>query len=312
MNEGIGDPRLRWYPPSWRARYGDELITLLNDEYGGRLPTLVHLGLVTGGLRQRARHSGLIGDAVPTADGIRAGALVVLAAWAAFVIAGASFAKFSEHFDQALPHRMGAHRVPDLAFTVLQTAAGVASVLVVAGALVAVPAFVRFLRAAGWASLRGHVLRACSCTAITGAVTVAVLVWSHRLTPDQRNGGLHWYGVLVLIWAALIVMTLASWTVVAVLVARRVELPAAILAVEAALSAAVAGAMLVMVAATAIWWVAMANDAPAFLSASPGGAPGSPWDIWLIATMALMGVAAGTAAMGVVREVRAWTTLRAG
>ena len=59
MNEGANDPRLRWYPQSWRARYGDELFALLDDEYDGHLPTVVRLGLVAGGLRQRARHSGL-------------------------------------------------------------------------------------------------------------------------------------------------------------------------------------------------------------------------------------------------------------
>ena len=147
----VNDPRLRWYPSSWRARYGDELTALLDDEYGSSMPVRVRLSLVSGGIRQRARQSGLTGDAVPAADGVRAGALVVLAAWTAFVIAGASFAKFSEHFDEALPHSIGAHRVPDLAFTVLQAVAGVASVLVVGrGCFSLVPAFVRFLRAGGW------------------------------------------------------------------------------------------------------------------------------------------------------------------
>ncbi len=206
------DPRLRWYPPSWRARYGDELVALLDEEYGGTVPVKVRLSLVTGGLRQRARQSGLVGDTAPATDGVRAGALVVLAAWAAFVIAGASFAKFSEHFDEALPHRSGAHRVPDLAFTLLQTVAGVASLLVVAGAFLALPAFVRFLRAGGWASVRRHFMRALVCTALVGVVTLPLLLWAHHLTPHQRNGGLHWYGALFLLWAALIVVTLALWT----------------------------------------------------------------------------------------------------
>ena len=166
------DPRLRWYPPSWRARYGDELVALLDEEYGGTVPGKVRLSLVTGGLRQRARQSGLVGDTAPATDGMRAGALVVLAAWTAFVIAGASFAKFSEHFDEALPHRSGAHRVPDLAFTLLQTVAGVASLMVVAGAVLALPAFVRFLRAGGWASVRRHFMRALVCTALVGVITV--------------------------------------------------------------------------------------------------------------------------------------------
>ena len=91
---------------------GTNLPRSLDEEYGGNLPLKVRLSLVTGGLRQRALQSGLVGDSAPAADGIRAGVLPVLAAWTAFVVAGASFAKFSEYFDEALPHRSGAHRVP--------------------------------------------------------------------------------------------------------------------------------------------------------------------------------------------------------
>jgi len=312
LNERPRDPRLRWYPQSWRARYGEELIALLNDEYDGHLPTLVHLGLVTGGLRQRARQSGLTGNSAPAAEGVRAGALVVLAAWVAFVIAGASFAKFSEHFDQALPHSMRSHRLTDLSFTVLQTVASVASILVVAGALLALPAFLRYLRADGWPSVRGHFLRAIACTGLTVAVTVPLVIWAHHLTPHQRNGGLHLYGVLFLIWAALIVMTLTLWTVIAIVAGSRVVFSKAILTAEAILAVVLAGAMVVMVGATAVWWGAMAKDAPAFLNASPGGVPGSPWDVWLVATVALMVLAMAAAAAGVIREARVWRKMQAG
>ena len=131
--EGIDDQRLRWYPRQWRARYGDELAALLDEEYGDHLPVSARFGLVTGGLRQRARASGLAGDSVPAPERVRAGALVVLAAWIAFVVAGGSFAKLSEHFDEALPHAMETHRLPDLAFLVVQITAGVASILVAVG-----------------------------------------------------------------------------------------------------------------------------------------------------------------------------------
>jgi hypothetical protein len=305
------EPRLRWYPRSWRARYGDELSALLDDEYGRSVPARIRLSLVSGGLRQRARQSGLTGDAVPAADGVRAGALVVLAAWIAFVVAGASFAKFSEHFDKALPHSLGAHHLPDLAFTVLQAMAGAASILVATGALLAVPAFVRFLRTGGWVSVRGHFLRALTCTILTIAVTVPLLVWANHLPSHQPNGGIHWNGVLFLVWTALIVITLTSWSVVAVAAGRRIELSKAMLTTEAILAAAVAVAMVTMVVATAVWWGAMTKDAPSFLNASPAGLPGSSWDILLVATVTLMAVATGTAAVGVVREVRLWTTMRA-
>ena len=309
-SEGADDPRLRWYPKSWRDRYGDELASLLDDEYGENLPTATHLGLITGGLRQRARQSGLTGDSVPAADRVRIGALVVLAAWVAFVVAGASFAKFSEHFDEALPHNMDAHHVPDLTFTVLQTTAGIAGILVIVGALLVIPSLVRLLRVGGGSALRGHFVRALAASGLTVVVTVPLLIWAHRLTPHQRNGGLHWYGALYLGWAILIVVTLTLWTVLAIATARRLQLSTWVLAAEAVLAGVVALAMVLMVAATAFWWGAMANDAPSFLRAGPTRTSGSPWDLQLVVTVALMALAVCTAAFGVVRQVRGWLSLR--
>jgi hypothetical protein len=306
------DSRLRWYPRSWRARYGDEFAALLDEEYGRSLPARSRLSLVTGGLRQRARASGLAGDAAPPAEGVRAGALVVLVAWAAFVVAGASFAKFSEHFDEALPHDLGTHHLPDFAFTVLQAIAGVASTLVAVGALLAFPALMRFMRSGGWVSVRGHFLRAVGCSALTIAVTVPLLVRANHLSSKPPDAGIHWDGLLFLAWAALVVLTLTSWTVVAVAAGRRIELSKAVLTMEAVLAGFVALAMVIMVVAVAVWWGAMAIHAPAFLNASPAGLPGSSWDILLIVTVALMSVAMCIAVIGVVREVRLWTTMRAG
>ncbi len=309
---GSDDPRIRWYPRGWRDRYGDELVALIDEEYGNHLPAGVRLSLLTGGLRQRAQRIGLTGDSVPAAEGVRAGVLAVLIAWAVFVIAGASFAKFSEHFDEALPHLSGAHRVPDLAYTVLQMTAGIAGILVVTGLLLAAPAVLRFLRTGGLSTVRTHMLRAIVCTVLTVATTVPLLVWAHHLTPPQRNGGMHWYGALFFVWATLIATTVALWTALAVVIGRRLELSTALLTAEAALAVATTGAMLIMVAATMVWWGAVAEDAPGFLSASPGGAPGSPWDVWFVATVALMLASISIAAVGLVREFRVWTRFRAG
>jgi hypothetical protein len=311
VEDGRSDPRLRWYPQGWRSRYGDEFLALLDDQYGGNVPTLVRLSLVLSGLQQRARQSGLTGDAAPATDRVRAGALVVLAAWTLFAIAGASFAKFSEHFDQALPHNNAVHRVPDFAFTVIQTVAGLACLLVVTGALLAVPAFLRFLRSGGWGSLRRHFVRAVTCTALTGAVTVPFLLWAHHLAPRQRNGGLHWYGIVFLLWATLLAITLMLWTVLAIAAARRLEFSTTVLVVESALAAAVAGAMVIMGGATVVWWAAMAMHAPAFLNAGPYGGAAS-WDILLIAIVVTMALAAAAAVAGVVRGAEVWTEIREG
>jgi hypothetical protein len=193
--------------------------------------------------------------------------------------------------------------VPDLAFTVLQTVAGGASVLVVAGALLAVPSFVRFLRTGGWASVRGHYLRDLSYAALTAVVTALLFVWARRLTPLQRSAGIHWYGGLFLVWGSVSALTLVLWAAAAIATVRRIEVTRTILNVEATLAVVIAGAPLVMFVAVAVWWTAMAKNAPGFLHANPAGAPGPPWDVWLIATVALMVLALVTATAGVVREI---------
>jgi hypothetical protein len=188
---------LRWYPPAWRDRYGDELVAYLQDRFGPGLPPWrARLSLVAGGIRERSRGSGLTGDTVPPPDRVRAGTLMVLGSWTAFVIAGSSFAKLSEHFDSALPNGMAAHHPADLAYTALQTVAVVATLMVIAGAALALPAFVRYLHSGGWSHIRRHTYRAAACTVLTVSVTVALMTWAHHLNHYQRNGGLFTYSLL--------------------------------------------------------------------------------------------------------------------
>jgi hypothetical protein len=304
------DARIRWYPRAWRERYGAEMIDLMDEEYGSRLPPHAHRSLVFGGLVQRARSLDLLGDGMRPRDGIRSGALLVLAAWTAFVVAGADFAKFSEHFDQALPHNTRTHQAADIAFTAMQTVAGLAAIAVVGGALLATPSFVRFLRKGGWTEIRAHFLRAAAATGVAAALTAVTVLVAHRLPHHQRQVGVHWYGVLFVTWGGLVVLTLVLWTVFVAASARRVELSSAVLETEGILAAVVAVAMVVMLGASASWWAAMATYAPAFLHGTPVTASGSKWDAWWVATVALMVLATCTGVLGVVREARAWTRLQ--
>ena len=58
---------LRWYPPAWRDRYGEEFLVFMHDSFGaGRPPLTARLSIVVGGLRERARRSGLSGDSAPS------------------------------------------------------------------------------------------------------------------------------------------------------------------------------------------------------------------------------------------------------
>ena len=297
---------LRWYPATWRDRYGDELVQFMQDDYGpGRVPWRARVSLVAGGLRERARQSGLTGDTAPPRDRLLAGTLLVLVGWAGFVIAGSSFAKFSEHFDNALPGGIdshlppASHTVPDVAYTVVQSVAAVAGLAVLLGAAVALPAFITFLRSGGWSAVRAHIVRAAAASTVTAGGTIPLLVWAHHLTAHQRNGGNGWYGALFLGWAALMALTLGMWTTVAVVAARRVGLARRVLLVESALAVIVATAMATILVATCVWWAAMATDAPSFLTSRAGG---GPFDPVLVATVGGM-LAATTAGMGGVLRV---------
>jgi hypothetical protein len=292
---------LRWYPPAWRDRYGEEFVLYMQDSFGSEEPPLkARLSIVVGGLGERARRSGLTGDSVPPTDRIRAGVLIVLVAWTTMIIAGASFAKMSEHFDSALGNGTAAHHLPDLAYTLIQTVAGVAGLVGVAAAGVALPAFVRYLRSGGWPSMRAHVLRAAGFTLLTAGVTAPLFIWAHHLTAHQRNGGSTAYSALFLAWAALIVITLVLWTVLGVAAARKVTLSRSVLAVEAGTAVAVALAVVAILGLTCLWWAVTAEGAPTFIS----GDSGSPLSARLVATVALMALAAAAATAGAMRITR--------
>ena len=292
---------LRWYPPAWRDRYGEEFVVYMQDSFGSERPPLTaRLSVVTGGIRERARRSGLTGDSVPPPDRVRAGMLTVLVSWTAMVIAGSSLAKMSEHFDTALPDGASPHHLPDLAYTFIQTVAAVGGLVALAGAGLALPMFVRFVRSGGWPSIRAHVLRASGCTLFTGGVTVPLLVWAHHLTGHQRNGGSTAYTALFVAWAALVAVTLVLWTVLAVAAARKVTFSRSLLAAEAGMAVAVAFAIVGILAASALWWASVAERAPTFLS----GDPSSPLNARLVATVALMAMAAVAATAGAIRIVR--------
>jgi hypothetical protein len=137
---------------------------------------------------------------------------------------------------------------------------------------------------------------------VTAGMTVPLLVWSHHLTNYQRNGGEAGYTALFLVWASLVAATLILWTVVAVVVAQGTSFSGAFVAVEAGLAVAVAAAMVVIVIATILWWISIAEGAPSFLSADPS----VPLNAQLVTTVVVMLLAAEAAMTGVVRIIQSW------
>jgi hypothetical protein len=300
---------LRWYPPAWRERYGDELMVLMEDHVGGPAPTLrVKLSLVGAGLRERAHQSGLVGVQLSPSEQARAGSLLVLCAWTTFAFAGASFSKASEHFAQALP--VGSRAIPQDAFDTVAALGVIGAMLVVLGAVAALPAFVDFLRGGGWCSIRGHVLRAGLLAVMTVGAVIPLGAWAHHLNQFQRNGGDGLYSGAFVAWALLVATTLAQWTAAGVAAARRIKLTRRVLRLETMLAAVVAGAMVIMTVAVALWWVALAEDAPWFLQGTATGTNPSPFNVQLVLTVALMLVAVLVAGYGVMRVVRSRDGLR--
>lgn len=59
---------LKWYPPTWRDRYGDDFAMFLQDRYGdGPIPMTARLSMIRSGSIERLRTGGIVGASVDTA-----------------------------------------------------------------------------------------------------------------------------------------------------------------------------------------------------------------------------------------------------
>jgi hypothetical protein len=251
---------LRWYPPAWRARYGQELEELIVESLGGgRVPWRMRLDIARSGMRERLRSSGLTGDAVPPDARSLAGSLLVLCAWMTFVVAGTTVQKLSEHWQDATPSTQRA--LPGDAFAALTVAAAIGSALVVLGVACALPPLLALVRAGGWRDIRGVILRALAATALAGVSTAALVVWAHRLPAQARSGHDLAYVVGFSAWSLVMLVLVVCWTIAAVATARRLDLSGRLLRFEARLAAGVCATMAVMTVATAVWWAARADAA---------------------------------------------------
>jgi hypothetical protein len=287
---------VRCYPRRWQARYGEELEALIVDMSGGRrVPWRVRADVVTGGGRERLRAAGL-GDLGSPEARVRSGLVVVLWAWALFVLGGAIVQKSSEHWQQAMPT---ASRAPaTVAFGGLTAVAVAAGVLVLAAIALAIPSLLVFLREGGWPQIRRRVLHAGLMTLIVLAATVALVVWAHSVSPRGRDGHDTAYVLGFVAWALLAAAGLFAWTAAAATTARCLSLRPATLRTQARLAMAVSGAMGVMTAATATWWVAVAHVTPAALTGGSTGASASALVPQLVLAGVLMLLATSLGAVG--------------
>lgn len=135
---------LRWYPRTWRDRYGEELLVLIQDTLEeGRPAWRLRLGVISGGLRERVHQAVRAGKAA--AKGASNG-------WLTAMIAGSTLGNLPWNLKAPLPPARAWQETA--AFDALVGAFAVTGVVVLASGLVAAPAFIAFLREGGWPKIR--------------------------------------------------------------------------------------------------------------------------------------------------------------
>jgi len=255
---------IRWYPASWRNRYGEELTTLLHDVHGmADIPLRDRLSLARRGAMERARASGLLRHTLEGGNRVRAGSLLVLWGWAIFMVAGAIVAKVGEHWESAIPafHRS----LPNDAYGALQLAGELGGLIVLAAAAISLPGLVGLLRAGKWYKIRRPTLRAMIAGMTAIAFTVAVVQWAHHLNEHNRNGGFFFHGLVFILWGLTMAVALGMATAAATAAARQISWSPRALQLVSGMAIALTVLMLVVMVGTIIWWSAMADFAPQFL-----------------------------------------------
>jgi hypothetical protein len=256
------------------------------------------MSVALGGVRERCARSGIVGSrsSIPTQR--RTGSLTVLVAWSIMMIGGASLAKTAEHYSSALPARSRA--VAHIAYDATAVAGVVGMLLVLAGACVALPGFVRFVRAKKWTGVRRVFTTPLVASATLIVATLALSQWARHLSSAQRNGSDNLYAAGFVVFGFLVVVTIALWTRASVAAALRIELTPRQLRWESGLAIGVSLSSIVVVAGAALWWNQMGLYAPRFLNGTTG-AGASPWSLRLVAIILVMALGAVTALWGASR-----------
>jgi hypothetical protein len=295
---------LRVYPASWRARYGDELATLIEELDGdARMSWRVRLDVVRAGFAERVRVLGPGG--LPPRERAREGSLLVLYAWMLFVLGGLGVQRASEHWKAVTP--AAKQRLPAAAFDVLFVAAGIGAALVLLGVAALLPRLASTIRQHGWTEIRRPIIRAGLLTLLTLVATVGLARWAHSLTPAARNGHDTAYGGVFAAWVLLFAACLFAWAAAAAATARRLSLSPAVLRFEVWLGATVSAAMAVMTIATAVWWGSLASAAPWFFDGRPVGSSASALVSNMVVPAGLMLCATALGLIGATRAMKAVT-----
>jgi hypothetical protein len=242
---------LRWYPRAWRERYGEELLALIQDTLDeGRPKWRLWLGVISGGLRERAHQAAQAGKTAVKRAGSR---------WLTIFVAGLIFSNLPQQFKTSLPPARAGQATA--ALDVLAAVAAFTCVAVLTGGLVAWPTVFRFLRASGWPKIRRRVVWAAGATGPTAGALVALSLTLRSLPNAPLNVSLA--GFLAFTATALaLVITIGLWAAAVTATARHLKLTPRVRAVELVLGPVISTAVSVMVSASINWLSAAQASVP--------------------------------------------------
>jgi hypothetical protein len=244
------------------------------------------LSVALAGVRQRCYGSGAVGTRAVPSTQRRTGSLIVLVAWAIMVIGGAALVKTAEHFPAALPAR--SRTFAQFSFNATAVAGIVGSLLVIAGAVIAIPGLARFLRAKRWPEVRKVVRTSVLVSSVLVVATLSLSLWAHHLTSAQRNGSDDVYSGAFVVFALLVVMTIGLWARTGVAIASRIDFTPRELRRESGVALGVSLTSIAVIVGTTVWWIQMALHAPSFLDGTPGGVAASLPSAQLVVIMVPM------------------------
>jgi len=242
---------LRWYPRAWRQHYGEELLALIQDTLDERGPTWrLRLGVMWGGLRERGHQAWHAGKAAVKRRS---------SGWLMSVAAGLIVANVPWNLKASLPPSRAWQATA--AVDVLAGISAFTGAAVLAGGLVALPAFVAFLRAGGWPKIRRRVASAAGVTLAAGGGLAGLFLESRSMTFAQLSQS--WaYSTGVAGTALALTVALGLWASAATAAAKHLKLSPRARGVQLILTAVTLTAASAMVSANVIWLAAVQASVP--------------------------------------------------
>jgi hypothetical protein len=243
---------LRWYPRAWRERYGEEFLALIQDSVDEGQPAWrLRLSVIRGGLRERGHQAREAGTAaVERWAGTRLPMTLVV---------GLAVADIPWNLKAPLPLARAWQ-----ATAALGALAGIVAftvICVLAGALVAAPAFVAFVRAGGWPKIRRRVAWAAGATVLAGGGLAGLVLGQRSMSFAQLSHS--WaYATGVVATALALVVALGLWASAAGATAKHLKLATRARAAQPLLAAVTATAALVIVPANLIWLAVVQSSLP--------------------------------------------------